>query len=764
MPDGLSSQMVFIKDIVRAYGFPLFELEGYEADDLIATLARKAADRGMKITIVSSDKDILQLVNKDTQVLSPGKDETAVYDTEKVVERFGVSPERITDIVALMGDSIDNIPGVKGIGEKTAQALIAEFGSLDKLLSHPEKIKQEKVRSLIEDNIDKIRLNKELAVLEVKAPVDFSLSALKVAPADTAELFKIFKHLEFRRFLKDLPQEESKEEEDSLDISGDGELAGLIKRPDEIFFHASGPQEILVSAHKKTFRFSGIGKNLKDILQDGAVKKTGHDLKKSAVMLSKEGVVFDGYYFDTMIAGYLANPSRSSYALADLALDYLDEPPAKSLGSLKAIDYIIRLKARLQKELKEKELDKLFTGLEMPLSKVLAEMELNGIKIDTALLKKLSREIEKKLIKLIDGIYEASGTQFNINSPKQLAAVLFEKLKLPVIKKTKTGASTDEEVLNRLADKHRLPAMLLEYRQLMKLKNTYIDTLPELIDKDTGMVHTSFNQTGTETGRLSSSNPNLQNIPVKTEIGRNIRKAVVASGAKNLLVACDYSQVELRILAHFSGDKALVHAFKHNLDIHRTTAAKIHGLEEKGVTDEIRDTAKRVNFGIIYGLTGYGLSRDLGIAPDEAQGFIDAYFATYPQVKEYIENQIKQARKDGFVTTILGRRRYLPEINSKSMMLRQFAERQAVNTPLQGSAADLIKLAMIKIDEDLKKKRMGSRMTLQIHDELLFDVPQHELEELVELAKERMENVLKLNIPIRVDIKKGENWLEMEPA
>jgi DNA polymerase-1 len=536
----------------------------------------------------------------------------------------------------------------------------------------------------------------------------------------------------------------------------------LLKPGDELYFYADGPQDLVISAHKKILSFSGVGKNLKSILEDKAIKKIGHDLKKSMVVFSKEDIKVDGLYFDTMIAGYLVNPSKSSYALTDLALDYLDEPLVKSISSRKAMDCIIRLRPKLERELVEKELEKLFTGLEMPLVEVLAGMELNGIKIDTVLLKKLSREIEKRLIKLIEDIYELSGTQFNINSPKQLATVLFEKLKLPVIKKTKTGASTDEEVLNRLADMHKLPAMLLEYRQLMKLKNTYIDALPELIDKDTGMIHTSFNQTGTETGRLSSSNPNLQNIPVKTDIGRNIRKAVIASSEKNCLVACDYSQVELRILAHFSGDKVLLHAFKHNLDIHRTTAAKIHGLEEKDVTDKIRDTAKRVNFGIIYGLTAYGLSRDLGIAPDEAQGFIDAYFATYPQVRDYIEAQIKQARKDGFVTTILGRRRYLPEINSKSVVLRQFAERQAVNTPLQGSAADLIKLAMVKIDEDLKKKGLKSKMTLQIHDELVFDVPHQELKELIGLAKERMENVLKLDVPVRVDIKKGINWLDME--
>jgi len=761
MPDGLSSQISFIKNIVRAYGLPLFELEGYEADDMIATLARAAVERGMEVTIVSSDKDILQLVDKNTRVLSPGKDETVIYDTEQVIERFGVKPDRITDIVALMGDSVDNIPGVKGIGEKTAQALIVEFGALDKLLNHPEKIKQEKVRRLIEDNIDKIKLNKELAVLDCKVPVDFSLSGLKVAPADTEALFKIFKHLEFRKFLKGLPQAEPAQEKD-LKAVGDAQLRGLLKPGDELYFYASSPEDIALCAHKKIFRTSGIGKNLKNILEDKSIKKIGHDLKKSVVLFSKENIKLDGLYFDTMIAAYLANPSKSAYALTDLALDYLDEPLIKDISSQKALDCVIRLKPKLEIELNDKELAKLFFDLEMPLVEVLAGMELNGIKIDTVLLKKLSSQIQKRLIKLIEGIYELSGTQFNINSPKQLAEILFVKLKLPVVKKTKTGASTDEEVLNKLSDKHKLPALLLEYRQLMKLKNTYIDALPKLIDKDTGMIHASFNQTGTETGRLSSSNPNLQNIPLKSDIGKNIRKAIIASDDKNYLVACDYSQVELRILAHFSKDKILIHAFEHNLDIHRTTAAKIHGLEEKDVTDKIRDTAKRVNFGIIYGLSAYGLSRDLGIGPDEAQSFIDAYFTTYPQVKDYITGQIKKAHEDGFVTTILGRRRYLPEINNKSVVLKQFAERQAVNTPLQGSAADLIKLAMVKIDEDLKKKGLKSKMTMQIHDELVFDVPHRELNELVGLARERMETVLKLDVPIRVDIKKGRNWMDLE--
>jgi DNA polymerase-1 len=464
-----------------------------------------------------------------------------------------------------------------------------------------------------------------------------------------------------------------------------------------------------------------------------------------------------------MIAAYLLNPSRPDYSLTDLAWDYLGEPIGnKIIDALKSISSIIQLRPKLEKELGEKSLLSLFRELEMPLTEVLSEMQLSGIKLDLEVLKKLSTDIEKRLIGLIEDIYDKAGTQFNINSPKQLRDILFEKLKLPIVKKNKTGPSTDEEVLRKLADKHKLPALLLEYRQLTKLKNTYIDTLPEQVDKKTGRIHTSFNQTGTETGRLSSSNPNLQNIPIKTDIGSNIRKAIISSGPDNYLLSCDYSQIELRILAHLSKDENLNSAFRKDRDIHIATASLIYGLNEKDVTDEMRDVAKRVNFGIIYGLTSYGLSRDLRISVDEAQGFIDAYFTRYPRVKDYIQEQIKKAQEQGFVTTILGRRRYLPEINNKNQGIRQFAQRQAVNTPIQGSASDLIKLAMVQIHKEIKQESLRSTMLIQIHDELVFDVPEQELRRMIELIKDRMENVLKLDVPIRVDIKKGYNWLEME--
>ncbi|MEK6727453.1 MAG: DNA polymerase I [Candidatus Omnitrophota bacterium] len=766
MPEGLSSQVPIIKEIVAAYGIPIFQKQGFEADDIIATLASKAKSKGLSITIISSDKDILQLVDEFTVVFSPYKDEGVTYTSKKVLERYGVPAQKVTDIIALMGDQADNIPGIPGIGEKTATELISSFGSLEDLLKNVDKINQEKIRKSIEDNIVQLKLNKELTDLDKEVDIDFNLEKIRIGKPDFKELYKLFKRLEFKKFLKELPVEDSKGDVVRLEKYQDRQLKKVFEATDELILLGDSLDALVFLAKDKFFRVESPGENLKSILEDERIKKISHHLKNIRVSLANEGITLKGVYFDTMIAAYLLNPSKGpGYDLSDLALDYLNEPIGGMAADGQAgLELLHRLQPRLEKELHEKELFKLFAELEMPLVEVLAKMEISGIKIDTLLLKGLSRDIEKRLIKLIDGIYEMSGTQFNINSPKQLSAILFEKLKLPVVKKTKTGLSTDEEVLRKLAGKHKLPALLLEYRQLTKLKTTYIDALPELINKKTGRIHASFNQAGTETGRLSSSNPNLQNIPVKTDIGRNIRKAIISSSEKNYLFSCDYSQVELRILAHLSKDKNLTLSFKQEKDVHKETAALIYGEKEQDITDSMRDVAKRVNFGIIYGLTSYGLSRDLNISVEEAQNFIDAYFTTYPQVKDYIETQIKKAQKCGFVSTILGRRRYLPEINNKNMGIRSFAQRQAVNTPIQGSAADLIKLAMIKINEELSRKNLKSQLIMQIHDELVFDVPHQESGELAELARERMENVLKLDVPIRVDIKKGKNWLEMEPV
>ncbi|MDP2830995.1 MAG: DNA polymerase I [Candidatus Omnitrophota bacterium] len=762
MPDSLISQIPLIKEVVAAYGIPIFEKEGFEADDLIAQLAKDAASRSLAVTIVSSDKDILQLVGKRISVFSPNKDSGVFYDLAKVKERFGVAPERLVDIIALKGDTADNIPGVPGIGDKTAQKLILEFGSLDKLLKNISKVKPQKIKEMIQSHSQRIKLNRELIRLDQKLDLDLDLEKAKTGQPNYARLAGIFKKLEFKKLLGELPDAADKIAPTSLCSCNQAELTAMLKHCDEIAIYGSSAEDLIFAIDDKFFSGKFAQAGLRLAISDPRIKKTGHDLKKLKVALFREGLILNGLDFDIMIAAYLLNPSRTSYALEDLALENLGEFIRQgSLEAKEALALVMRLKPPLLQSLEEKDLSKLFFDLEMPLVSILAQMEQDGIKLDLELLKNLSVDIERRLIKLISDIYEASGTQFNINSPKQLGEVLFVKLGLPVIKKTKTGPSTDEEVLKRLSDKHALPALLLEYRQLTKLKNTYVDALPKLVDPSSGRVHTSFNQAGTETGRLSSSNPNLQNIPIKTDIGSKIRQAIIASGEKNCLLSCDYSQIELRVLAHLCGDPTLMEAFSRNQDVHRLTASLIYNLPESKVEPQMREVAKRVNFGIIYGQSAYGLSKDLDIPVNQAQDFIDAYFLRYPKVREYIEAQIKKAKSEGFVTTLLGRRRYIPEINNKNMGIRQFAQRQAVNTPIQGTASDLIKLAMIKISAQIKDKGLAAKMILQIHDELVFDLPISELNMLTGLVKDQMENVMKLGVPIKVDMKTGANWLKM---
>jgi DNA polymerase I len=764
MPDGLSSQIPLIKELIAAYGIKILQKEGFEADDIIATVSRKSKDAGMAVTIISSDKDVLQLVDENTVVFNPYKEEGVTLDTKCVQEFFGVSPRQVTDVIALMGDSVDNIPGCRGIGEKTAIELIKEFGSVENLLENSGRIKQEKTKQAVISNTGIIKLSKDLAILDSAVDIDFDPEDFRIKEPDTKELLRLFKHLEFKKFLKGLsvPDDTGQPQAQITDLK-DKDLKDKITVKDELFLYMDSGNNFVFSADGAFFRLETLGKNITHILSDASVKKIGYDLKKIKLSLAGQKITLNGIYFDIMIAGYLINPSAAGYSLADLALEYLDSNlPEETASGAGGFSLLLRLRLELEKQLSGKSLTKLFYDIEMPLVEVLAQMESNGIKIDLDILKNLSKDLEKRLIHLIEEIYTASGTQFNINSPKQLSQVLFEKLKLPVVKRSKTGPSTDEEVLKKLSGAHKLPNLLLEYRQLMKLKTTYVDTLPELADRSTGRIHTSFNQTATETGRLSSSNPNLQNLPIKTEIGSRIRQAIVASGSGSRILACDYSQIELRILAHISGDESLIHAFKNNRDIHKATAALIYGLEEKDITDPMRETAKRVNFGIVYGLTSYGLSKDLNIPLDEAQAFIDAYFSRYPKVESYMQDQVTKAENDGFVMTILGRRRYIPEINSKNQMVRQFAQRKAINTPIQGSASDLIKLAMIQIHNEIDSRKFVSQMVLQVHDELVFDVPQEEMNDFTAMVKDRMENVMQLSVPIQVTVKKGRNWLEAE--
>ncbi len=762
MPDGLRGQMAAIKEIIRAYGIPIFEVEGFEADDVIATLSQKAKHRGIPTTIISSDKDLLQLVDEDINVLCPHKDEEIIFDIAKVEERFGLKPAQVPELISFTGDAVDNIPAIKGVSEKKAVELVKEFGSLEGVLKNLDKVAPEKVRFAIESNIERIRLNRELAVLEKEMDLEFELDKLAVAQPDYQELFKLFKRFEFKALLKDLPVADKSQEVNVGVLSGE-ELRKLALEAGEIFLYGDSPENLLFGLGQKCLRAEKLSEEVKAVLADPGIKKISHDLKRILLFLKKENVALEGLFFDTMIAAYLVNPSKPDYSLENVVWDYLGKSlKPEFLDNAQRLELIKELKVKLEHELGDKSLINLFSRIEMPLVEVLGEMEFIGIKIDLALLKHLSADLEKRLAELIEEIHKACGCQFNINSPKQLREVLFEKLKLRVIKRTKSGPSTDEEVLRKLAAEHELPKKLLEFRQLAKLKSTYIDALPEIADPKTARIHSSFNQTGTETGRLSSSNPNLQNLPIKTELGRRIREAIVAFSPESRLLSCDYSQIELRILAHISQDKVLIQAFQENKDIHRKTAALIYGVEENEVTEEMRNSAKSINFGIIYGLSSFGLSRDLNIGLVEAQGFIDAFFATYPGVKVYIDEQISRAEKDGFVTTISGRRRYLPGVFNKNQAIRQFAQRQAVNTPIQGSASDLIKMAMVEIYNQMRREKSGSTMILQVHDELIFDVVSGELKSFSAMVKDKMENVMKLDVPIKVDLKAGENWSEME--
>jgi DNA polymerase-1 len=763
MPDGLSSQMALIHELLEAYGLKVFERKGYEADDIIASLISAARAGGMASTVISSDKDLLQLVADDVSVLSPQKDEDMVYGPAEVRAKYGIEPGQIADMLALTGDAVDNIPGIQGITEKKALELVKEFGSVENLLKNTASL-PEKIRPAVEENSRQIRLNRELAQLDAGIKLDASLEGLKVPEPDREKLFALFKRLEFRTLLKELAVPGEKEQV-KVETLLDHTLEGMFKPGDEVFVAAGeDATDLVFGPGEKFFRCEGTGANLKAFLADRAIKKTGHDLKRIKTLLARQGIAFEGCWFDTMIAAYLLNPSRGDYSLEETAWDYTEKHYTElMLDPAAAALLAARLKPLLEKELKAKELEPLFRSTEMPLVEVLADMENDGIRLDLDLLKELSVDLEKRLKKLVSSIYKMAETEFNINSPLQLRQVLFEKLKLPVYKKTKTGPSTDEEVLHKLADKHEIVAFLLEYRQLTKLKSTYIDALPQLVDPKTGKVHTSFKQTGTETGRLSSINPNLQNIPVKTDLGRKIRAAVIPFDDKSVMLSCDYSQIELRILAHMSRDEALMEAFKQGKDIHLSTAAAVNGLDEDDVSDELRNTAKAVNFGIVYGLSAYGLARQLGTSQVKAQEFIDAYFARYPGVQRFIQDEIASAEKTGFVTTILGRRRYLPEINSKTPQIKQLAERQAMNTPIQGSASDLIKCAMVRIHEEMRKGVWKARMLLQIHDELLFTVPLKELKPFALMVREHMEHVLSLAVPIKVDIKSGKNWCDTEP-
>ena len=775
MPEALTGQLPIIKQILKANNIFIYEKAGFEADDLIASLAKKARQRGLDVMILSADKDIMQLVDEHVKVLNPYKDKGTVYDSNKVKEMFGIEPNQIIDFLALAGDPSDNIPQVQGIGEKTAVRLIRDFKSIDNILRNIERVKPDRLKEALSESIEKIRLNCSITKLEDNIDLEFNLDKLRIREPNYPELYKIYRELEFKSLLDKLPAV-SNPQGSVVDSTGDDFRVEVNKAKDisgfkdlkELILFYQDQKLMFLSARENLFTVleeNDLGDEAKEILANPAIKKIGHNLKELKVNLARRKIRTEGLYFDTMIASYLLNPSLAAFNLPIVVWNYLKHPlNEQDVKTGFACSLIFKLKEILETELRKKELSRLFFDLEMPLVGVLSDMELDGVTLDLKLLKSLSSRIENQLIEIVKKIYKHAGGEFNINSPKQLRNILFDRLKLPVIKKTKSGPSTDEEVLSRLIKQHPIAAVLLEYRKLVKIKSTYVDTLPLMVDSKTKRIHASFNQTGTQTGRLSSSNPNLQNLPIKGEIGRLIRQAIVIPSPDSCLISFDYSQIELRILAHLSCDPNLVNAFKNNQDIHIATASLIYGLEEKDTNEEMREIAKRVNFGIIYGLSSFGLSRDLGISQEEARSFIDAYFLRFPKVGVYIQNQIEKARKDGYVTTILGRRRYIPEINSKNSGIRQFAERQAVNTPIQGSAADLIKKAMIEIHSQLKQSDLRARLILQIHDELLFEAPNKETDSVIRLVRDKMEGCFSFRVPIKVVVKKGKNWLDMEPA
>ncbi len=786
MPEDLISQIPLIKKVVTAYRLPIFEMEGFEADDLIATLTRHAQKDDLEVVIVSDDKDMVQLVSNRVRIYSSRKD--TILDESQARELFGIDPRKIPDYIGLAGDQTDNIPGVLGIGEVTARNLINEFGTVEEIFSHLENIKSPKIKEKLLKQKENAIFSKELAVLDTQVPVRFDLTSLKVGEPDRAKLYQLFKELEFKKFAAEISAELNETDYDSgvevkvLETAQDfahflakaktrKEIAFLLQCADPLD-HTTCSRAV-VALNSTDLYLVAIEQilSLKSLLEDPHIVKITHDIKQCWKVLSEKKCFLKGNIFDVLLAGYLLNPAQGIYSIENLNWIYLKNSNGSKVRGAQAAGVLLDLYPPLLRELKEKSLLNLFEEIEIPLAYVLFRMETQGVKLDLDLLNQLSSETEKKIAALTRQIYKiaarANGIdgdyyQLNLNSPKQLSALLFEKLKLPVVKKNKTGFSTDEGVLVKLAEKYEIAALILEFRQLAKLKSTYIDALPKMVNPKTGGIHAYFNQTGTETGRLSSFNPNLQNIPIRTELGREIRKAFVPGQKDQIIISADYSQIELRILAHLSGDKNLRKAFEKDQDIHLFTAALMFEVKESEVTCDMRNSAKRVNFGIIYGMSAFGLAKDLAISQEEAQEFIDKYFLRYPAVKTFMETQIKKAQEQGFVLTILNRRRYLPAIKSHNMAVKQFAERQAINTPVQGSAADLMKLSMINIQKELEKRNLLSRLIITVHDELVFDALPREADEMIQVIRQHMEHALKLSVPIKVSVKKGKNWLQMK--
>jgi DNA polymerase I len=792
MPDEMRVQLPFVKRLCEALQMPILEVKGYEADDVIGTMAVKAAKQGMDVLIISNDKDMMQLVGKNVRTLktgSGGLKGDIIVDEKKVEEILGVTPEKVVDYMALLGDTIDNIPGAKGIGEKGAAELINKYGSVEKALDHADEVPNKRYREALQQQREQVMMSKQLAAIAIDAPIEIKLKELELRPANNVALAAIYRELGFNSLLRELGPETSapaaaveseapvkkdyaqfadaKEfrawleklpAKEPLAIwlqleTGEREVEGFGTRVTGIEVSSKPGEGRAIWADEKGEVLNAIA----PVLANAKHAKIVHDPKLFQLLTGHVENIQDA----TQIYSYLLRPTTAKHDFADVIFRQFNLPLGG--GSGERADFLQRLAPTLRAEIKEKELDGVYEKIDLPLAPVLADMERVGVRVDPKALEKMSQSMEKEVRRLEKEIWELAGVEFNVNSPTQLAEILFDKLNLaPAAKRGKAKSrSTAADVLEELGASHPLPSKVIEYREIAKLKSTYVDSLPKLIHPETGRVHTSLSQTGTATGRLSSSDPNLQNIPIRTELGREIRAAFVAEKGKVLLSA-DYSQIELRVMAHFSKDPVLVEAFRNGEDIHARTAQEVFGVGPLAQTAEHRRAAKAINFGIIYGLSAFGLAQQLGIEQREAAQFINAYFTRYKGVKAYLDNVLTETRKTGVAKTLFGRIRPMSEITSPQMQLRNFAERTALNSPLQGTAADLIKMAMINIDARLKKEKFEAKMILQVHDELLFEAPEKEEKKLEKLVRAEMEGAYKLAVPLVVEVGVGPNWRDME--
>jgi len=793
-PDELRQQFGLIREVLETLKVPIVEVEGYEADDAIATLAVRAAEQGMEAVIVTADRDFFQLVRPGIEVMfnRKGISDIVRYDVKAVTDRFGLPPEKYLDYVALKGDASDNIPGVPGVGEKTASKLVQDFGSVEALLEHTDRVKG-RLRQALEEAGDTLVRNKELARLECDLDLDLDPAGSEMGEWDPDEVRRLFNSLEFRTLLERLEDVERSKpmiERASLDLSTGSvaDLERLAGAPGATALHAhvdgGAVRGLALSAGggSAVFApFTDVPPKLASWLADPGKPKFAHGGKELQTTLLAGGGLLAGVAFDTELAGYLLDPAEASYPLSALSQRYLGldvmtgedgtetegqlfaDPSRPAAAGAAAVGLLAPV---MEERVRRAGLDRLLSEVELPLSDVLARMQAAGVALDVPYLQEMSETLGDRMRTLEEDVYRLAGERFNIGSPPQLAVILYERLRLPILKRTTKGRapSTEADVLEKLRDHHPVIDALLTYRELAKLKSTYLDALPPLVDPKTGRIHTTYNQVGAATGRLSSVNPNLQNIPVRGETGRQIRRAFVPGGPGRLLLVADYSQIELRVLGHLSGDENLAEAFATGRDIHAATAAKVFGLPIDQVDPELRRRAKVVNYGLAYGMNEWGLASRMGITKDEASEFIEAYFAGFPRIREFLDRQVVRASAEGFTETILGRRRYLPELQSPNPRVRDMGRRMALNAPIQGGAADILKLAMIKVDRELETSGPDCVMVLTVHDELVFDVARDALEESMRLVTAAMESACELEVPLKVDVGWGENWAEAAPS